>query len=192
MSNKVCPAKVADEVIELYRQFAMADYIGEHITQAEHMTQAAVLAKQQGYNAQIELAAFLHDIGHLLSQSPQQSMGGYGAKEHEQIGATFLQDRGFPEIIVKLVQSHVDAKRYLTYTKPQYYNTLSDASKKTLQHQGGPMSAEEAFAFEQAPYFEEILQMRMWDEAAKETGLPLPDYDYYRQLIIDVLETNAI
>jgi predicted HD phosphohydrolase len=44
---------------------------------------------------------------------------------------------------------------------------LSAASKMTLKHQGGIMSAEEASAFECLPNFDIILLCREWDEKAK-------------------------
>ena len=83
--------------------------------------------------------------------------------------------------------NHVNAKRYLTYKNPKYFAGLSDASRKTLEFQGGPMQAEEAGTFEQNPYFELIIQMRRWDEAAKVTGLPKPDLEKYLALCEEVL-----
>jgi predicted HD phosphohydrolase len=64
------------------------------------------------------------------------------------LGKAYLTANGFPEKMGVLVASHVDAKRYLTYSD---YNQLSDASKKTLEYQGGPMTAEEAAAYEKDP-----------------------------------------
>jgi predicted HD phosphohydrolase len=48
------------------------------------------------------------------------------------------------------------------------YERLSEASRRTLEYQGGVMSAEEAEAFEQDPLCEVSLRMRQWDEQAKE------------------------
>ena len=41
------------------------------------------------------------------------------------------------------------------------------------------MTPDEATAFEQNPYFREILQVRGWDEQAKIPGLPTPDMAHY-------------
>ena len=67
-------------------------------------------------------------------------MGGYGIKSHEKIGGDFLRDLGFPERIAKLVENHVQAKRYLTFKYPEYFEKLSKASLQTLSYQGGPMN----------------------------------------------------
>lgn len=167
-------AEIIDEIFELYARFGQADYIGEPVSQIEHMSQSAQLAIDGGYDDEVVLAAFFHDIGHLCVQlSQENNMGGYGVKSHEKIGADFLRSKGFPERVAKLVENHVQAKRYLTYTFPSYYENLSVASKKTLTYQGSVMSSEEAMAFEQDPLFELSIQMRKWDEEAKMMNVPL-------------------
>ena len=106
-------------------------------------------------------------------------MENYGRRDHEELAAQWLLDRGFSEKTAALIANHVNAKRYLVYARPGYFNELSEASRKTLEFQGGPMTPVEADAFENHPYFEAILQMRYWDEQAKETGLDLPAIDYF-------------
>lgn len=170
----------ADEVIEevfgLYEKHGNADYIGEPVSQIEHMSQSAQLAIDQGCDDEIVLAAFFHDIGHIcVMQNAANSMGGYGVKSHEKVGADFIRQKGFPERMARLVESHVTAKRYLTFKYPEYYDALSEASKKTLEYQGGKMTAEEAAAFEAADIFEASILMRKWDELAKETEVPIID-----------------
>ena len=83
----------------------------------------------------------------------------------------------------------MEAKRYLTYEDPSYYANLSDASKRTLEYQGGPMSAEEAAAFEQYPLFALIIRMRNWDEQAKIEHQPPPDLGRYREMMLHHLQT---
>jgi predicted HD phosphohydrolase len=78
----------------------------------------------------------------------------------------------------------VSAKRYLTCRNPEYLEHLSSASKKTLEHQGGPMNHEEAVEFESDPLFELYLKMRTWDDNAKITGIPIPDMGHYRDMAI--------
>lgn len=77
--------------------------------------------------------------------------------------------------MARLVQYHVEAKRYLTLRQPGYYQRLSEASRRTLEYQGGVMSEAEADAFERDPLFSVSLRMREWDERAKEVGAPLID-----------------
>ena len=118
-------------------------------------------------------------------------MDGFGIKDHEEIAAEFLKKRGFSKKLIRLVESHVEAKRYLTFKDPGYYEQLSDASKKTLEYQGGRMEKDEAEAFEQYPLFSLIVQMRRWDEEAKIEHKPLPDLDHYRNMILHHLESRS-
>lgn len=169
---------VIDEVFGLYEKYGAADYIGEPVSQIEHMSQSAQLAIDEGFDDEVVLAAFFHDIGHICVMMDQEkNMGGFGIKSHEKIGADFLRDKGFSERIAKLVESHVQAKRYLTFKYPEYYNQLSEASKMTLEFQGGIMLESEAILFEGNPLFETSILMRKWDELAKETNLPIIPFE---------------
>ncbi|KKO17644.1 MULTISPECIES: phosphonate degradation HD-domain oxygenase [Pseudomonas] len=167
------PAQIIDSTFALYERHGSDDYIGEAITQLEHMSQAAQLAMAEGFDDEVVLAAFFHDIGHLCGGDA--SMGGYGVVSHERIGAEYLRRCGFGERMARLVQYHVEAKRYLTLRQPGYYQRLSEASRRTLEYQGGVMSEAEADAFERDPLFSVSLRMREWDERAKEVGAPLID-----------------
>jgi len=174
-----------DEIFGLYEQYGNADYIGEPVSQLEHMSQAASLAMEEGGDEELILAAFFHDIGHLCEfLMPVEKMDGIGILDHESIGGQFLLQRGFSERIAKLVQSHVTAKRYLTFKHPDYYNKLSQASKETLAHQGGVMSLAEANEFELDPLHTEYIRMRDWDDRAKETQLAVMDLQYLKDLAI--------
>lgn len=173
---------VIDEVFGLYDRYGDADYIGEPVSQIEHMSQSAQLAISRGCDDEVVLAAFFHDIGHIcVMQQADNSMGGYGVKSHEKIGADFIRSKGFPERVARLIESHVQAKRYLTFKYPDYYNNLSEASRKTLEYQGGKMTAEEADRFENARIFEESILMRRWDEEAKEVHVPVMDMQELKQ-----------
>lgn len=172
-----------DLIFGLYEQFGQEDYIGEPVSQIEHMCQSAQLAESQGYDEEVILAAFFHDIGHLFSHLGQkESMGGFGVKRHERLGAEFLLKLGFSKKIAQLVENHVQAKRYLTFAYPEYFEKLSEASRETLRQQGGPMSQSEAENFEKDPLFEISLKMRTWDEEAKLENIPLPDLAFFREM----------
>jgi len=177
--------RTADEIMMMYKQHGGSEYAGEKVSQLEHMVQAAQLAEEKGFDEEVILAAFLHDIGHIAEEANgENAMDEFGLKDHEAIGAQFLMEKGFSSKISKLVASHVNAKRYLTKADPDYYNQLSEASKRTLEFQGGMMSAEEAEKFEKDPLFSEIILMRRWDEQAKVEDKPLPELDRYRTMII--------
>ncbi|QXI38260.1 phosphonate degradation HD-domain oxygenase [Pseudomonas xantholysinigenes] len=175
-----------EQIFTLYQRHGSADYIGEAITQLEHMSQAAQLAMAEGYDDEVVLAAFFHDIGHLCAEG-QASMGGYGVVSHERLGADYLRQAGFSERMARLVQYHVEAKRYLTLRQPGYYERLSEASRRTLGYQGGVMSEVEADAFEGDPLFAVSLRMREWDELAKEVGVEVMDLMVLRQKALALL-----
>ncbi len=177
--------RVADTIIDLYKQYGGSEYAGEKVSQLEHMVQAAQLAELSGFDEEVILAAFLHDIGHIAEEaSGENEMDEYGIKDHEALGAQYLSGHGFSSKISKLVASHVQAKRYLTRKDPDYFNQLSDASKKTLEFQGGMMTVEEANAFEKDPLFSEIILMRRWDEQAKIEDKPMPDLHHFHDMIV--------
>jgi phosphonate degradation associated HDIG domain protein len=186
----VKPQSIADEIIELYKTHGGNEYAGEKVTQLQHMLQAAELARQGGYDDEMILAAFLHDIGHIcVAAYVNNTMGNFGIVNHEKIGAQFLRKRGFAERVARLVENHVSAKRYLTFKHPEYLEGLSDASKKTLEYQGGMMNPDEAVLFEQDELFENFIDMRRWDEMAKEENLFMNDsLTYYHQLLVSHLE----
>jgi len=182
---------IVDEIFSLYENHGNADYIGEPVSQLEHMCQAAQLAEEEGHDDEVVLAAFFHDIGHLCEFiMPVELMEGVGVLDHESIGQEYLVKKGFSERIAKLVKSHVEAKRFLTFKFPEYFEKLSDASKLTLQHQGGRMNAEEAEAFEADPMFDIYIKMRTWDDLAKITNKALPDLNRYKQMAISHLMQN--
>ena len=176
-------------IATLFDQSGQDAYFGEPVTQLEHALQCAHLAEQAGADEETVMAAFLHDIGHLLPPelvSVEATMGymdGYGTIDHERLGADFLREQGFFEKVAQLIENHVNAKRYLVYKNPDYFARLSEASLKTLEFQGGPMRTGEALAFETNPYFKGILQLRVWDEQAKIPGLTTPDTAHYLAII---------
>lgn len=186
--NRENAGHTADEIMELYKTYGGSEYAGEKVSQLEHMAQAAQLAEEKGFDEEVILAAFLHDIGHIAEEASRgNTMDEYGLINHEAIGALFLSEKGFSSKISRLVGSHVNAKRYLTRKEPGYYDMLSDASKKTLEFQGGMMSFQEAEEFEKDPLFREIILMRKWDEQAKIENKPLPDLTRYKKMMINHL-----
>ncbi|MNZ27997.1 HD domain protein [compost metagenome] len=178
--------QIVSEVFALYQQHGHEDYIGEPVSQLEHMSQAAQLALAEGYDDEVVLAAFFHDIGHICGGA-EGDMGGYGAVSHERVGANYLRRCGFSERLARLVEYHVEAKRYLTLRQPGYYQRLSEASRRTLEYQGGVMTEAEADAFEQDPLCAVSLRMRQWDELAKEMDVPVIDLQLLKGKALELL-----
>ena len=191
MNTSAKAAQAVNEIFYLYEKFGDADYIGEPVSQLQHMSQAAQLAMKEGYDDEVILAAFFHDIGHICEQAEEaKNMDGFGVYDHEKVGADFLRSKGFSEKIATLVQNHVQAKRYLTYKYPEYFNQLSHASKMTLEMQGGKMNDEEAIRFQADPYFEISLLMRKWDELAKEINVALIDIRILKKKALTLLSSS--
>ena len=68
MKSPNAPEAIVKEVFSLYEKHGDEDYIGEPVSQLEHMSQAALLAEEEGYDDEVILAAFFHDIGHLCAE----------------------------------------------------------------------------------------------------------------------------
>ena len=187
---KTTPELIVDEVFALYELHGDEDYIGEPVSQLEHMSQAAALAQAEGYDNEVILAAFFHDIGHLCVAGETESMDGMGNVDHEKLGADYLIGLGFSQRLADLVQSHVIAKRYLTFKHPEYYEKLSPASRVTLGFQGGVMSAEEAAIFEENADADLMVRLRYWDDEAKQEHLPVNNIASLKQMAIDHLYRN--
>src|SRR3954462_6425911 len=181
MSSNIKASAVTQEIMQLFEKYGNNDYDGEPVTQTSHMVQCAMLAIKNNADTELILGAFLHDIGHLLGhQQHSEAMGSFGAVNHEGIGAQYLKERGFGDRVCAMVDGHVAAKRYLVATDAGYAAKLSPASQETLRWQGGAMSKEEAEAFSKHPYFKDIIQVRLWDEAAKDYNavlLPLSTFE---------------
>ena len=102
---------------------------------------------------------------------------------HEVTGAEFL-GQWFPKEVTEPVRLHVVAKRFLTGNDPAYYDTLSPASKHSLDLQGGPMSSDAQRQFLEVPFAKDAIQLRRWDDQAKETDLDMSlSLEDFRELL---------
>lgn len=184
MAEAAAAAELTTEkVFDLYRKYGDREYIGEPVSQEEHMIQCAMLAEKEGYPVEVILGVFLHDIGHLVGMKDDlPRMGDVGTQGHETVGENFLKDLGFPETITNFVRGHVEAKRYLVFKYPDYHEKLSPSSQQTLVYQGGPMTAEEAENFEKLKHFKALLKMRNWDDQGKIKNTPTDPLEKYESM----------
>jgi predicted HD phosphohydrolase len=84
LSNAIA---IADEIIGLFENYGGEEYAGEAVTQLQHMLQAGELARKAGFDEEVVLAAFLHDIGHIcVSADRHAEMDGYGIMDHDLFG----------------------------------------------------------------------------------------------------------
>ena len=179
--------KEIDEIFSLYKKYGSCDYIGEEVSQIEHMIQAAMLAEEDNQPTKVILASLFHDIGHLIEHD-YNNRNKWGAKNHEEIAFRYLKSKKIPEPIPTLVKGHVLAKRYLVSTRKNYYDKLSNASKQTLEEQGGKFSEEQCLNFKSHPFSKYMIKIREYDDKAKVKNKPIISLNYYKYLLIRYME----
>ncbi len=153
-------------------------YSGEPVTQLEHALQSAALAEAEGADDELVTAALLHDLGHLLQELGETpSLRGVD-DVHQYAALPFLRGL-FGERVLGGIRLHVDAKRYLCATRPDYHDALSEDSKRSLKLQGGVFDAAQAQAFIAQPGAPDAVRLRLWDDRAKVAGLATPPLSHY-------------
>jgi len=148
----------------------------------EHALEAAWFATQAASAPTLIAAALLHDIGHLLHDLPENVADDGVDTRHEEAGYEWLLAR-FGPAVAEPVRLHVAAKRYLCRVDPDYYALLSPASVQSLALQGGLFTDEEVRDFERLPWHRDAVQLRRWDDAAKQPGRAVPGLEDYRRLL---------
>eukprot|EP00047_Mylnosiga_fluctuans_P014431 m.38385 g.38385 ORF g.38385 m.38385 type:complete len:243 (+) comp5500_c0_seq3:473-1201(+) len=220
MATQAEKEAVVQEILDFFQKDGQYG-VETCVTQMEHACQAAKKAVDAGSSEDLIIAALLHDIGWKLAMAasvdsdvPNGStlvseeslaqrlgiltvcnVGGASLEQqraqHDVVGAAFLRMRGFREEVAHLIEGHVLAKRYFCYKDPAYRDGLSEGSKRTLQFQGGPMTAEEALIFEKDPLFEDCMRLRRWDESAKVPDLAVPPMESYREMMLRTIANTA-
>ncbi|KAJ3756971.1 hypothetical protein EV360DRAFT_95468 [Lentinula raphanica] len=172
-------------IIIRHKRFkSQGDYISEPISQLEHSLQTANCAKEAAI-----VAALLHDCGQIIGNDMLLTSGeSVGRHGHDILGGMYLESRGFPPEVYELVRDHVVAKRYLCAVDEEYYEGLSEGSKRSLEFQGGPFKGTQIEQFEKDPLFAEKVQMRKFDDGAKRIGAKVPFIDEYREIVVRVLD----
>ena len=161
----------AQDLLELVRSKGHMEYADEGVSQLQHAWQCGTLARHAGGSKALELACWLHDIGHMLTDLPgTPTMQGID-DQHEATGAKVLHHL-WGNHVSEPVRLHVQAKRYLVTTRPGYLDKLSGDSVRSLALQGGLMSAQECDDFNSNAYSEDAIRLRAWDDAAKQKGSP--------------------
>ena len=159
-----------EAIAQLFAGPGSRDYLGEAVTIGEHMRQAGALAEAP---PPLVAAALLHDVGHLRGETDAR---------HGTGGAQWL-GQWFGPAVTEPVRLHVAAKRYLCATAPGYFGLLSAESVRTLALQGGPMTPEQAAAFEALPHARDAVAVRRWDDQAKDPAIIPPGFAYFAPLL---------
>ena len=124
-----------DEILAVYLDKGSNAYGGERINQLAHALQTAMLAEHAGADASLIVASLLHDYGHLIHNFGEGVFKSGIDDRHEILGAEnlFLY---FGDAVTMPIRMHVEAKRYLCATDPEYLKLLSPASIWSLKLQG--------------------------------------------------------
>ncbi len=176
-----------------YLEDQNGDYLSEAVSQLQHSLQCAASAVKGGSDNETILACLLHDVGRFIPSAKDvppliaPSVDYIGRESHEKLGASYLREFGFSEKVCALVGSHVAAKRYLTAVNKEYYDTLSETSKRSLKYQGGPFTENQVLVVQKDPLLEEKLSLRRWDDLAKNPALVVPDISAYEDMAVESL-----
>ena len=184
------PGNVVAFLADIFARRGTEEYLGEPVSMAEHMLQAAQCAESAGQPEGVIVASLLHDIGHFTSEFGTYSPDDAVDKHHEDAGADLLAPF-FPPLVTDCVRYHVAAKRYLCATRPEYLQKLSAASVHTLMLQGGPMGTREVAAFERNPNCRDIVKVRIYDDTGKRAGTPTGTFDDYAAMVQRVVDTHC-
>lgn len=160
-------------------------YSGEPVTQLEHALQCATLAQTAGADAATIAAALLHDIGHLLNDQGETPTERGIDDMHQYYALPFLRPL-FSPAVIEPIRLHVDAKRYLCAMQPGYCDGLSADSKRSLALQGGPYSTEAAAEFITLPWARRAVEVRLWDDAAKEPRRATPALTHFVPIMASI------
>lgn len=167
MNHSLKSVAVVNTIRDMFTSKGQLHY-GENVTQQEHAIQCWSRSWESKSDPEMRVAAFLHDIGHLYYD--ELHVDGQDM-QHEKLASRLLAEWGFSDKVVRLVDSHVWAKRFLVTNEPYYINRLSTASLSSLMKQGGLMSEDESDYHRGLPYFLDCLQLRRWDDEGKRLDL---------------------
>jgi phosphonate degradation associated HDIG domain protein len=166
------------DIHSLFDRRGAEQYSGEPVTQLEHALQSAMLAEAEGADDELVTAALLHDLGHLLHDLGETPTLRGVDDVHQYAALPFLRGL-FSDRVLGAIQNHVDAKRYLCATRPDYHAALSADSKRSLLLQGGIFSAAQADAFAAKPGAMDAVRLRLWDDLAKAEALVTPSLEHF-------------
>jgi phosphonate degradation associated HDIG domain protein len=173
-----------DDIVHLLSTRGQAQYGREAVSQLDHALQCAQLAEQHGETTETIVAALLHDLGHLLVEMEDENTEKEQQRDdlHQFVALPFLRSV-FPAAVLEPIRLHVDAKRYLCATEPTYWDSLSAASKRSLELQGGIYDSVAAKAFIAQPFAEQAARLRRYDDWAKVPQWATQELSHYRAMI---------
>ncbi|PRC92773.1 HD domain-containing protein [Solimicrobium silvestre] len=177
-------------ITELFSNADTHLYGGEAITHQQHALQTAWMAEQANEDDALIIACLLHDLGHMLFGQGDEYLACGIDDRHEQKIVPFLSLL-FPAEVLEPIRWHVDAKRYLCYADPYYQAALSEASKMSMELQGGVMNEADALCFFNRRYAQAALALRRYDDAAKVPNLVVPEFTHYFPRLLALTEKKS-
>jgi len=162
-------------LLDLFAQKGDLAYEGEGISQIAHAWQCGQLALQAQASPALQLASWLHDVGHLMTDL-QGTPTLQGIDDRHETIAAHLIASVWGDAVAEPVRLHVEAKRYLVAAHPEYLAQLSEDSRRSLALQGGPMTVEECLQFLANPYALDAQRLRSWDDTGKREAWFAPSH----------------
>jgi phosphonate degradation associated HDIG domain protein len=175
-------ALTTSDIVHIFETRASSQYGHEAVSQLEHALQCAHLAEQAGEADTTVVAALLHDLGHLLVEAKIPADENVQQRDdlHQHIAIPFL--RGLvTAAVIEPIRLHVDAKRYLCASVPTYWDSLSPASKRSLELQGGAYTTNQCESFLSQPFADVAVRLRRYDDLAKVPKAPTPGLAHFCQ-----------
>jgi len=167
------PASV-DELLELVANGA-GMFDEPEIDGLFHALQcAAALDASHPDDPELVVAGLVHDIADIAYPHDHGDHAVRGAALVEPLLGTR---------VARLVGAHVEAKRYLVATDPEYRSQLSPRSIETLRLQGDALDATARAALAADPDLPAILALRRADESAKDPNARPPALESWRPLL---------
>ena len=162
-------------------------YFNHPVTQLNHASFTAMYAAREGFDDDVVVAAFLHDIGNMCTAvgkchpEPGRSI--------ESTGADYLRMMGFPDQVAWLLENQTKARRYLTSLYPSFFISLEKDRQNEIIAAGGPLPAEEAANFEQQELFRPSIRLAFWDERSNKPGLPAIHFSVVEAKARNIIQT---
>jgi len=119
-------ALMLEDIERLYAAKGDRMYTGEPVTQLQHALQSADLAERSGASEALVLAAFLHDIGHFISDTGHHKHSAYVVANSDMPGFTDLERF----LVATLCRYH---RKSTPAARHEGLAALDDDQKRTIQ-----------------------------------------------------------
>ena len=143
------------EITQLYEIYGKT-LKNEKRTYIEHAIISAAVAESSHLAETFVIAALLHDIGHLILIGQGEADDNVTAQS---IGARWLHDRGWPDLLTDTIENYLQAARYIVFFDEHFL------SLKAI-----PMTESEARQFEQDPNFNHYVDLVLTDYLASRSN----------------------